>query len=216
MPVLSNLVQTVHVILQPWISCRPGRNKYRFSFFRFIRFTFFVICNFDFTFFFNSLRNNPWWCFSLTGGCHVFHDEFRIDEIRRDSPAINQRKGNQQFLPNNVIGCYSLYLSARTLLIFYFKVLVISRYWMTWKYEKSTGWKKRKLLAQVPREYQLAQRADLCSVWLATGPRLRRTLSWREQVNFQRDDDEVRIVLDHHAELYFCSVSSWTETTVHG
>jgi hypothetical protein len=35
---------------------------------------------------------------------------------------------------------------------------------MTQKYEKSTGWKKRKLLAQVAREYQLAKRADLCSV----------------------------------------------------
>jgi hypothetical protein len=32
------------------------------------------------------------------------------------------------------------------------------------KYEKSTSWKKRKLLAQVAQEYQLAQRADLCSV----------------------------------------------------
>jgi hypothetical protein len=34
---------------------------------------------------------------------------------------------------------------------------------MTWKYEKSTGWKKQKLLTQVAREYQLAQWADLCS-----------------------------------------------------
>jgi len=25
------------------------------------------------------------------------------------------------------------------------------------------------------------------------------TISWREQVNFQRDDDEVRFVLDQHA-----------------
>ena len=40
---------------------------------------------------------------------------------------------------------------------------------MTRKYEKSTGWKKRKLLAQVAWEYQLAQQADLCSVWLASG-----------------------------------------------
>jgi hypothetical protein len=46
-------------------------------------------------------------------------------------------------------------------------VLVISRYWMTRKYEKSTGWKKQKLLTQVAREYQLAQWADLCSDWLA-------------------------------------------------
>jgi hypothetical protein len=27
-----------------------------------------------------------------------------------------------------------------------------------------SGWKKRKLLAQVAREYQLAQQANLCSV----------------------------------------------------
>jgi len=34
------------------------------------------------------------------------------------------------------------------------------------------------------------------------------TISWREQVNFQRDDDEVSFVLDHHAELDFYSTSS--------
>ena len=34
-------------------------------------------------------------------------------------------------------------------------------------------------------------------------------LSWREQVNFQwDDDDEVRFVLDQHAELDFYSASS--------
>ena len=32
--------------------------------------------------------------------------------------------------------------------------------------------------------------------------------SWREQVNFQRDDKEVRFVLDQHAELDFYSASS--------
>ena len=32
--------------------------------------------------------------------------------------------------------------------------------------------------------------------------------SWREQVNFQRDDNEVRFVLDQHAELDFYSASS--------
>ena len=42
---------SANAILQPWISCRPGRYKYTFYFFRFIRFTFFIICNFDFTFF---------------------------------------------------------------------------------------------------------------------------------------------------------------------
>jgi hypothetical protein len=33
-------------------------------------------------------------------------------------------------------------------------------------------------------------------------------ISWREQVNFQWDDDEVRFVLDQHAELDFHSASS--------
>jgi hypothetical protein len=42
--------------------------------------------------------------FSLTGRRH---DEFRIDEIRRDSRAMNQQNGNQRFLPNNVIGFYT-------------------------------------------------------------------------------------------------------------
>ena len=31
---------------------------------------------------------------------------------------------------------------------------------------------------------------------------------WREQINFQRNDDEVRVVVDQHAELDFCSASS--------
>jgi hypothetical protein len=31
---------------------------------------------------------------------------------------------------------------------------------------------------------------------------------WQEQVNFQWDDDEVRFVLDRHAELDFYSASS--------
>jgi hypothetical protein len=33
-------------------------------------------------------------------------------------------------------------------------------------------------------------------------------ISWRKQVNFQWDDDEVRFVLDLHAELDFYSASS--------
>ena len=33
-------------------------------------------------------------------------------------------------------------------------------------------------------------------------------ISWREQVNFKWDDDEVRFVLDQHAELDFYSASS--------
>jgi hypothetical protein len=33
-------------------------------------------------------------------------------------------------------------------------------------------------------------------------------ISWREQVNFQWDDDKVHFVLDQHAELEFYSASS--------
>jgi hypothetical protein len=33
-------------------------------------------------------------------------------------------------------------------------------------------------------------------------------IAWREQVNFKRNDDEVRFVLDQHALLDFCSASS--------
>ena len=33
-------------------------------------------------------------------------------------------------------------------------------------------------------------------------------ISWREQVNFQWDDDEVRFVLDQHAELDFYGASA--------
>ena len=33
-------------------------------------------------------------------------------------------------------------------------------------------------------------------------------ITWREQFFFQRDDDEVRFVLDQHAELDFYSASS--------
>jgi hypothetical protein len=33
-------------------------------------------------------------------------------------------------------------------------------------------------------------------------------ISWREQVNFQWDDDEVRFVLDQHAEYDFYIASS--------
>ena len=34
------------------------------------------------------------------------------------------------------------------------------------------------------------------------------TISWREQINFQRDDDEVCFVLDQHIEFDFYSASS--------
>jgi hypothetical protein len=33
-------------------------------------------------------------------------------------------------------------------------------------------------------------------------------MSWREQVNFQSDDDEVHFVLNQHTELDFYSASS--------
>ena len=33
-------------------------------------------------------------------------------------------------------------------------------------------------------------------------------ISWREQVTFQCDDDEIRFVLDQHVELEFYSASS--------
>jgi len=33
-------------------------------------------------------------------------------------------------------------------------------------------------------------------------------ISWREQVNFQRDDDEVLFVLDQHTEVDLYSASS--------
>ena len=33
-------------------------------------------------------------------------------------------------------------------------------------------------------------------------------ISWREQVNFQRNGDEVHFVLDPHVQLDFCSASS--------
>ena len=39
-------------------------------------------------------------------------------------------------------------------------------------------------------------------------------MSWWEQVNFQWDDDEVRFVLDQHAELDFNSVNSLKQQSV--
>jgi hypothetical protein len=43
------------------------------------------------------------------------------------------------------------------------------------------------------------------SEWLLFNTNNCSAVSWREQVNFQWDDDEVRFVLDHHAELDFYS-----------
>jgi len=39
-------------------------------------------------------------------------------------------------------------------------------------------------------------------------------LSWQEKVNFQWDDEEVRFVLDQHAELDFYSASSLKQHSV--
>ena len=39
-------------------------------------------------------------------------------------------------------------------------------------------------------------------------------ISWRKQVNFQRDDDEVRFVLDQQAELDFYSASPLKQQSV--
>ena len=44
------------------------------------------------------------------------------------------------------------------------------------------------------------------SEWLLFNESL--AISWREQVNFQWDDDEVRFVLDQHAELNVNSAGS--------
>ena len=39
-------------------------------------------------------------------------------------------------------------------------------------------------------------------------------ISWREQVNFQLNDDDVLFVLDQHAELDFYSASSLKQQSV--
>jgi hypothetical protein len=39
-------------------------------------------------------------------------------------------------------------------------------------------------------------------------------ISWREQVNFQCDDDEIRFVLDQHAELDLYSASALKQQSV--
>jgi hypothetical protein len=37
-------------------------------------------------------------------------------------------------------------------------------------------------------------------------------ISWREQVNFLWDDDDVRFVLDQHAELDFIVLGHWNNS----
>jgi hypothetical protein len=37
-------------------------------------------------------------------------------------------------------------------------------------------------------------------------------MSWREQVNFQWDDDEVHFVLNQHAELDFIVLAHWNNS----
>jgi predicted alpha/beta hydrolase len=39
-------------------------------------------------------------------------------------------------------------------------------------------------------------------------------ISWREQVNFQRDDDEICFALDQHTELDFYRASSLKQQSV--
>ena len=38
--------------------------------------------------------------------------------------------------------------------------------------------------------------------------------TWREQINFKQDDDEVRFILDQHAEFDFYSASSLKQQSV--
>jgi hypothetical protein len=45
-------------------------------------------------------------------------------------------------------------------------------------------------------------------VWYGNGVSANSAISWREQVNFQWEYDEVRFVLDQHAELDVYSASS--------
>jgi hypothetical protein len=62
-----------------------------------------------------------------------------------------------------------------------------------------------------------------CHIWLTTivsdwllfnGNSAIFSMSWWKQVNFQWDDDEVRLVLDQHAELDFNSASSLKQQSV--
>ena len=94
---------STNAILHLWISCRPGRNKYMFSFFRFICFTFslFVISTLRFSEF---VKKQSMMVLFLNWALPCFSR--RISNWR-DSLAMNQCNGNQQFLPNNVIGCYT-------------------------------------------------------------------------------------------------------------
>ena len=56
------------------------------------------------------------------------------------------------------------------------------------------------------------------SEWLLLTPnqQLFSYISWQEQVNFQWDDDEVRFVLDQHAELDFYIASSLKQQSADG
>jgi hypothetical protein len=49
--------------------------------------------------------------------------------------------------------------------------------------------------------------SEWVSEWVLFNPNFS-AISWREQVSFQWDDDEVHFVQDQHAELDFYSVSS--------
>jgi hypothetical protein len=63
------------------------------------------------------------------------------------------------------------------------------------------AWVRHKIVVELNR---LIEWASGCCLTIQQFP----AISWREQVNFQWDDDEVRSVLDQHAEFDFYSASS--------
>jgi hypothetical protein len=62
--------------------------------------------------------------------------------------------------------------------------------------------------------FQLALPKGSCQQMLSFG--IRRLMPKQEQVNFQRDDDEVLFVLDQYAKLDFYSVSSLKQQSADG
>jgi len=66
-------------------------------------------------------------------------------------------------------------------------------------------------------EYCTLQRFEWVSEWMLFNANS--AISWREQVNFQWDNDEVRFVLDQHTELDFYSASplkqQWIDMSCH-
>jgi hypothetical protein len=62
----------------------------------------------------------------------------------------------------------------------------------------------------VPSIFNLVKKYVWVREWLSfnANSAIFLAISWREQVNFQWDDDEVRFALDQHAELNFYSDNS--------